>query len=154
MRPFVQTSYLGLLRLQGGYVLLFLPLALAALPGALDAGLFVTVPAAISVLAWAVAAVLVFPLLTPHWLSHPSRPLHGLANALLLALLPLLFVVPTMGTVIAWSLPEPYSESLAILAAGTGFLTCGLAWWLSLALSLWPATVPPASPPAANAHPA
>lgn len=145
MRRRVHRFYICLMRAQGVYVIGACAIGAVTLPSALAAGQYVLVPALTGLVACAASLALVMPRLTPGWLSHPSKAWHGIVNAVLWALLPLLFAVPTMGTVILMGLPEPLSQTIAVFAAGLNLLICGLAWWLALGLCLWPETPGPSS---------
>ncbi len=118
-----------------------------SVPSQIAAGRHVIIPIVISLVAIAAAAVLTRPTLLPHWLSQrfsrPGAVIDLLPVLLGNALLPLLFIVPCMGLVMALGLSEDLTRQIAILSASIPFMLLGISWWVGLVLCLWPKRVDP-----------
>ncbi|WP_150281969.1 hypothetical protein [Salipiger aestuarii] len=136
-RDRLDRTYRGLMKLAGAYGMLALCVFFAGVPRQIDAGAHMLVPIAVATPGVLVAASLMRPRLLPPWFARPERPMHLVPVLLGHGLLPLLFLVPGMGAVIALNLPEPLSRALGTIAAGVPFALFGLCWWIGLALCLW-----------------
>ena len=138
MRRMLATCYLTLLRLTGIYGAFAVLAFFVAVPGMMARGQFAALPAVIAGVGMLVAVTLARPPLMPAWFARPSRRRHLLPVLLGTGLLPLLFVLPAMGAVIAMQIEEPLSRSLSVMAAAPPFLLLGLCFWMGLALCVWP----------------
>ncbi len=142
MRVFCSNFYRLAHRTAGVYAGLTTLGFLASVPWQLEAGRHVIVPIVISLIALAAAAVLTWPKLMPDWAAERfSRPsaMRDLPAVLLgNALLPLLFVVPSMGLVMALGLSGHLTREFAILSASIPFMLFAISWCIGLLLCFWP----------------
>lgn len=144
MRDRLDQGYRALLRCAGLYGMIAVCGFFAGVPAQVAGGAQVVLPAIVAALGILVAAALLRPRLLPRGFAFPQRR-GDLALVLTVnAALPLLFVLPCMGAVIALDVGEPLSRRLAILCAAVPFVLCGAAWWIGLLLCL---TRPPQDTP-------
>ena len=142
MRIFLTNFYELSHRTAGVYAGLATLGFLVSVPAQISAGRHVFIPIVISLLAIAAAAVLTRPALLNHWIwqrfSRPGAIIDLIPVLLGNALLPLVFVVPCMGLIMALGLSEHLTRQIAILSAAIPFMLFGISWWVGLVLCLWP----------------
>ncbi|MBY6006335.1 hypothetical protein KUV62_20600 [Salipiger bermudensis] len=110
----------------------------ASVPLQISSGRHVIIPIVISLLAFVAAVFLARPSSLPRRFSRPSELIDLVPVLLGNALLPLLFIVPCMGLVMALGLPEHPTRQFAILAAAIPFTLFAISWCVGLVLCCWP----------------
>ena len=149
MRQIAAKIYARLLRIEGAYALLTCLAFFATLPMSLAQGYFMLVPGIVSLMTLPIAVLYVVPRLTPEWLAAPQGFKAGAAVLVTHALMPLMVMMTSFSVVLAFAIPEPTSQTVAITLAGLHFLLMGALWWLALVLLVFPAENTPAPRPTA-----
>ena len=138
MRRLTEKLYLRLLRIEGGYAALTCLVFFATLPMSFGQGFHMLVPGLLSVISLVAAVALFIPRLTPPWLTHPAGVKAGTATLVFLGLMPLLMMMTTFSAILAFAIPEPTSQTVAVSLAGLHFLLFGVLWWLAVILLVVP----------------
>ena len=147
MRKFAQKAYTLILRIEGGYALVTCLAFFAGLPAAIANEYHMLVPGIISLITFTLAVLYLIPRVTPAWLAAPRGWKAGLAVLATHGLMPLMMMMTTFSAVLAYEIPEPTSQTVAVSLAVIHFLMLGALWWLAVILLVFPTEpTPPARP--------
>lgn len=136
MRKATAGIYLLLLQFGGLYGLVAALMIFIAVPGALQRGQPLLVPAMIGLVSVLATTTLARPKLLPEWFACPKGRDDLVPVLLVHAALPVLYILPCVSAVFMLDLPDPIWRYLAFVLASGPFLVFGASACLGLSLCL------------------